>query len=280
MAKNAPTPDGYALVFNSLSASLQASDYMGLYTLTSYDTLTCASNCDQVSGCSAFNVYLERDPTMNVNAELCPNPPSTTNYKCTLWGAPVSSEEATNAGQGQELFQIVIAGSNGWSSPHSTSIHPSKVYEQVTTKTPHHLPSAPTMVPRNSAERSMLHPAPAATWATNSSPSAKVKATTHSRARMLAILKRLMIASTQLMTAALCHAFVFKALVIQLVLVLIFSRYSSMPTFYLRTLSHKVSTAPCTMRPGILRTAQITASTATLTVIPCRNPTATPRARR
>ena len=116
MATNAPTPDGYVSVFTNLGASLQASNYMGLYTLTSYDTLTCASKCDQASGCSAFNVYLERDPTVNANAQNCPNPPSTTNYKCTLWGAPIAAAEATNTGQYQDSFQVVIAGSNGGSS--------------------------------------------------------------------------------------------------------------------------------------------------------------------
>ncbi|CAD6581526.1 MAG: hypothetical protein ASARMPRED_000637 [Alectoria sarmentosa] len=114
MANSAPTPDGYVSAFQNVGASLQASNYMGLYTLTSYDTLTCASKCDQASGCSAFNVYLERDPTLNANAVSCPNPPSTTNYKCTLWGAPVSSAEATNSGQYQDSFQVVIAGSNGY----------------------------------------------------------------------------------------------------------------------------------------------------------------------
>ena len=113
MANNAPTPDGYALAFSNLSASLQASNYMGLYTLTSYDILTCASKCDQAN-CSAFNIYLERDPTLNASAQNCPNPPSTTNFKCTLWGAPVSSGEATNSGQYQSSFHVVIAGSNGY----------------------------------------------------------------------------------------------------------------------------------------------------------------------
>ena len=113
MANGASTPDGYVLVFNNLSASLQASNYMGLYTLTSYDTLTCASKCDQAN-CSAFNIYLERDPSLNASAQNCPNPPSTTNYKCTLWGAPVSAAEATNTGQYQDSFQVVIAGSNGY----------------------------------------------------------------------------------------------------------------------------------------------------------------------
>lgn len=139
----------------------------------------------------------------------------------------------------------------------------------------HHLPLAATLVPRNSAERSMLPPTLAATWATNTSHSAKVKATTPRRAPMPAMLKRLMIASIQQMTAASCHAYVFNAHLISL-LILIFSRYSSMPMSCLRTLSHRVSTAPCTMRHGIPRTAQTTASTVGLTVIPCRNPTATP----
>ena len=44
----------------------------------------------------------------------CPNPPSTTNFKCTLWGAPVSQAEATNQGQWRDSFQVVITGSNGY----------------------------------------------------------------------------------------------------------------------------------------------------------------------
>ena len=119
MAQNASTPDGYSSVFNNLGASLSASNYMGLYTLSSYDTLTCASKCDRAAGCEAFNVYLERDPTVDANAVNCPNPPSTTNYRCTLWGAPVCPEEATNSGQYRDSFHVVIAGSNGWCSSHN-----------------------------------------------------------------------------------------------------------------------------------------------------------------
>ena len=280
MANNAPTPDGYASVFKNLGASLQAADYMGLYTLTSFDTLTCASKCDQASGCTAFNVYLERDPTVNANAVSCPNPPSTTNYKCTLWGAPVSSAEATNSGQYQDSFHVVIAGSNGRSSRDILLSISSNIYEQLTIRTLHHLPLAATLVLRNLAERSMLHPALAATWATSSSPSAKAKATTPRRARMLATLKRLMTASIQQLMVASCHAYVFNTLFVWLLSVLIFSRYSSMPTSFPRMLSHKASTAPCITKPGDPRTETTTASIAGLTVIPCRNPTATPRARK
>ena len=86
---------------------------MGLYTLTKYDTFDCAQKCDQADGCQAFNLYIERDPTKDPNHDQCPNPPSLTNYKCTLWGAPVAVQEATNDGQYRDDFHVVIAGSNG-----------------------------------------------------------------------------------------------------------------------------------------------------------------------
>ena len=88
-------------------------------------------------------MYIERDPSLNASAENCPNPPSTTNYKCTLWGAPLSVDEATNFGQYQDSFQVVIAGSNGmWFSislHHSvfaSTIAPADFALKPTTKTP------------------------------------------------------------------------------------------------------------------------------------------------
>ena len=168
--------------------------------------------------------------------------------------------------------------------PFAKLIHPSKTYEQRTTKPLHHQPSTVTLVLRNSAERLMLPPALAATWATNTSPSAKAKAMTHRLARMLATLRQLMTADTQQLTAASCHAYVLNAPVLQACstrfVILILCRYFSMPTFFPRTQSHKVSTAPCTIRPGVPRTAQTMVNTVVLTVIPCQNPTATPRARK
>ena len=89
-------------------------------------------------------------------------------------------------------------------------IHVSKPGKQRTTKTLHHQLSTATLVLRNLAERSTLLPALAATWATNTSPSAKAKAMTHRPARMLATLRRLMTAATQQLTAATCHAYVFQ----------------------------------------------------------------------
>ncbi|KAG9602101.1 hypothetical protein KCU77_g5780, partial [Aureobasidium melanogenum] len=64
LSANAPTPDGYTAAFTGLNASLNANKYMGLWTLTSYDTIGCASLCDKTTGCEAFNMYSERDPTL------------------------------------------------------------------------------------------------------------------------------------------------------------------------------------------------------------------------
>ncbi|KAL8643752.1 MAG: hypothetical protein Q9226_008143 [Calogaya cf. arnoldii] len=114
LAENSPTPDGYSNIMLNAAASLSASKYMGLRTLKSYDTLGCASLYDQAPGCVAFNMYVERDPSLDPNTVSCPNPPSITNYKCTLWSATVSAAQATNKGQWRASFQVVIAGSNAY----------------------------------------------------------------------------------------------------------------------------------------------------------------------
>ncbi|KAI4087526.1 MAG: hypothetical protein LQ344_006721 [Seirophora lacunosa] len=114
LAQSAPTPDGYSAAMINGAGSLSASKYMGLRTLKSYDTLGCASLCDQATGCQAFNMYIERDPTLDPNMIDCPNPPSLTNFKCTLWGATVSAAQATNKGQWRDEFHVVIAGSNAY----------------------------------------------------------------------------------------------------------------------------------------------------------------------
>ena len=168
--------------------------------------------------------------------------------------------------------------------PFTILCHASKTCEQRTTKPLHHQPLTAILVLRNLAERSMLPPALVVTWATNISPSAKAKVMTHRRARMLATLRQLMTAATQQLTAAICHAYVFNASFSNTYstdfVILILRRYSSTPTFSPRTQSHKVSTAPCTIRPGAPRTAQTMVNTVDLTVIPCQNLTATPRTRK
>lgn len=64
-ANGASTPSGYELSFQNLNGSVEANGkIMGWSTLGSYDVGACASNCDGVDGCRAFNIYFERDPSL------------------------------------------------------------------------------------------------------------------------------------------------------------------------------------------------------------------------
>lgn len=85
---------------------------MGLHTLDTYDPAICQAFCDAADLCTGFNLYFERDPTVNP-ADNCRNPPSFTNIKCTLWGSRLTPETAVNRGQYRRDFQVVITGSNG-----------------------------------------------------------------------------------------------------------------------------------------------------------------------
>lgn len=95
---------------------------MGFTTLSTYSTTQCAAKCNAINGCLSFNLYFERDPTLDPNANSCPNPPSTTNIKCVFWGGPVSAASANNYGQWRSQFQVVIAGSNGYTNNSIASV--------------------------------------------------------------------------------------------------------------------------------------------------------------
>ena len=114
----------YKQVFRDLNAATSAQSYLGLRTLESYDVQTCAAFCDCNELCTAFNIFVERDPSLNpsTNASTaptvwgrdCPNPPSMTTFKCTLWGSSIDASTATNKGETREQFQVVITGSDGY----------------------------------------------------------------------------------------------------------------------------------------------------------------------
>jgi len=90
--------------------------------LTSYDVASCAAFCDNTTTCTSFNIYVERDPSLNPSTEFCcPNPASVTNYKCTLWGSIIDNTTATNAGGWRDGFDVVIAGSNGYTKANTTT---------------------------------------------------------------------------------------------------------------------------------------------------------------
>lgn len=122
-ALNAATPNSYNLVFQNLQAAYSGYSYITYVNLPSYDTQACAAQCDASKTCSSFNIYFERNPTLLPSTDAtnatanCPNPTSTTNIRCALWSSAIDSKGATNAGQFQEQFRVVIAGSNGYSKP-------------------------------------------------------------------------------------------------------------------------------------------------------------------
>lgn len=131
MAKSASTPAGYVQTFQGLNAASSANSYMGLYTINKYDPSICAKWCDQTTGCTAFNIYIERDPSLNpcrndstdptVWGYWCPNPSSITNYKCTMWGSNLDATTAVNQGGWRRDFNVVITGSNGYDKTNITT---------------------------------------------------------------------------------------------------------------------------------------------------------------
>ncbi|KFZ14429.1 hypothetical protein V501_03247 [Pseudogymnoascus sp. VKM F-4519 (FW-2642)] len=120
-ASGAPTPPGYTNTFTNLQASVNAYGYMGYTTLNTYDTSQCASQCSQMDSCYGFNIFFERDPSVEAGTG-CMDPPSTTVIKCSFWGGYVAAENALNTGQWRSDFHVVIAGSNGYMTTESPAV--------------------------------------------------------------------------------------------------------------------------------------------------------------
>lgn len=121
-ATQASTPSGYKQVFQNLQAAYQGASYLTYKNLDSYSPEACAAFCNSEK-CSSFNIYFERAPSVNPNSDAknetanCPNPPSTTYIRCAIYGAAIDAKGATNSGQYRDQFQVVIAGSNGYTKP-------------------------------------------------------------------------------------------------------------------------------------------------------------------
>lgn len=117
-AKDAPVPSGYRKTFTNLNAAVyddpNDDPYLTVYYLDSYSVQSCASYCDAVVACNAFNIYFERDPQVEP-VDSCRKPASKTVYKCALFGNKVMSfANAQNVGQWRNDFYVVITGSNGY----------------------------------------------------------------------------------------------------------------------------------------------------------------------
>lgn len=116
VAAGAGTPSGYFQAYATQTGSSEGIyGYMGYDVLSSYDTNKCATNCNKITGCSSFNIYYERDPSVDPS-DSCSNPASTTVIKCVYYGGPVTLASATNVGQWRRDFHVLIAGSNGYTN--------------------------------------------------------------------------------------------------------------------------------------------------------------------
>jgi hypothetical protein len=113
LAKNAKTPSGYTQSFSNFDGSVSGNGYLGYKLLTSYDPSACSAYCDETETCTGFNIFIERDPKFNPEKCSC-EAPSITQFKCSIWGQEIKKEAATNKGQNQAGFEVVIVGSNGY----------------------------------------------------------------------------------------------------------------------------------------------------------------------
>ncbi|KAF1818820.1 uncharacterized protein K489DRAFT_326888, partial [Dissoconium aciculare CBS 342.82] len=123
----------YVQVFQDLNKSVQAQSYLGQYNLETYNATQCAALCDCTKLCTAFNIFAERDPSLapsrasdnstafTVWGYECPNPPSMTSFKCTLWGSYITAANAKNNGQYRADFHVVITGSDGYDRTNGTT---------------------------------------------------------------------------------------------------------------------------------------------------------------
>lgn len=118
-------PIGYFQNFANEKGANSAMNYLG-YTVVDgkdaygklakgYDVDWCASKCSSKAGCTAFNIYFERDPTADPGPD-CPNPAAFANIKCSFWGTALDTISATNTGQFRYSFEVAIAGSNAYTS--------------------------------------------------------------------------------------------------------------------------------------------------------------------
>ena len=114
--RNAHIPFYSRVGFAALPGAVNTqTSYLNLFTLSSYNTTRCQEICDAYPSCSAINIYLERDPSLNPNITAgCPNPPSITNVKCTLYNETLTPAMAVNTGQTRGNFQVVITASNAY----------------------------------------------------------------------------------------------------------------------------------------------------------------------
>lgn len=129
-AAGAKPPDRYSVVPGWVDLKASNGDgagYLGyiLSELSDYSPDQCANLCSSWSGsasCASFVIFYERapelvSPTTNAPSAACPassDSASVTLIKCVFYSVPLYSANATNVGQYQDDFHVVIAGSTAF----------------------------------------------------------------------------------------------------------------------------------------------------------------------
>jgi hypothetical protein len=75
-ARAALTPSGYTKSFTDLTGSTEQIGYLTYKTLDTYDPAACAAFCNSEEFCYGFNIFFERDPSLEPGP-TCADPPST-----------------------------------------------------------------------------------------------------------------------------------------------------------------------------------------------------------
>ncbi|KAI4856406.1 hypothetical protein E4T45_02131 [Aureobasidium sp. EXF-8846] len=116
MASQAPVPSGYVNTVLNAAGANRAYGFLGYYNLPSYDSSACAAKCSTTIGCMAFNIYFERDPSLDPGAGTtgCADPSSVVYAKCALWGGELTTGNAVYTGTTVNQFEIAVAGSNAY----------------------------------------------------------------------------------------------------------------------------------------------------------------------
>jgi len=107
IASGAVTPIPYKQVFRNRLASVSGGGYLGFKVIPYYDPFLCASICDDMKGCLGFNIFFERDPTLEPS-EYCPNPPAGINVKCSFWRKQINANGDMNPGEQRYATTIPV----------------------------------------------------------------------------------------------------------------------------------------------------------------------------
>lgn len=89
-------------------------------------------------------------------------------FKCTLWGSIIKSTDATNLGQWREQFEVVIAGSDGWTLTATTQPNPAP--SPVSSAASNPVSSAASSALSSAASSSASSPAPSPTPSPSPAP--------------------------------------------------------------------------------------------------------------